>query len=363
MKNISFKRKESVIRGLEIQKGKNDKRNPRNWDRIIYLSLLVILLFFLLRYLYFTFFFIEANGEIRFDSISIRNTDDCRVVEFYVEEGDMVCIGDSLFSFYPDKPEGSFNQFGSYEFAMNQQTQGDISWAEKELFKTRSKVSINKSEIAEKERLKQVLESELERIRHEVMLEVLPRSKYDNQVEDINKLNSEIEIIKGENALLISSLAKLQNMKRDLGSNTFVDSNGDGISDDGETNLNRVFYSPIEGTVTEILKNDFEVALKDEVILTIHRPENVYIKGFFDQEYLNDLAVNDVVEIEFPDGTNGLGVIKRFYFTTYELPDEFQKKYEPTTRSLSADIYPIDEQELFKWRTFWKMGVKITKRK
>ena len=119
MRNISFKRKESVIRGLEIQQEARAHR-PRNWDRIIYFSILGILLFFLARYLVNTYLYIEADGQVLFDSVDIRNTDDCRVVEFFKIEGDSVEIGDSLFSFIPDQPEGSFNAYGTYEFAMDQ---------------------------------------------------------------------------------------------------------------------------------------------------------------------------------------------------------------------------------------------------
>jgi flagellar biosynthesis/type III secretory pathway M-ring protein FliF/YscJ len=48
MKNINFKRNESVLKGLEIQtKGKT--KGKVNWDRIIYFALLVVvlILFFL----------------------------------------------------------------------------------------------------------------------------------------------------------------------------------------------------------------------------------------------------------------------------------------------------------------------------
>ena len=212
--------------------------------------------------------------------------------------------------------------------------------------------------------MKKLYENELERIRNEVMLDVLPRNRLDDQFSKINQVNYEIETLRGKNALLNSSLAQLAKMKRDLSSNAAGDGSNSGLGNANlDANGNIIFYSPIEGTITNILKNQFEVALKEEVILSIHRPQNVYIKGFFKQEDLKSLTINDFVNLEFPDGTSGRGIIKRFYFTTYQLPEEFQKKYEPTTRSLSADIYPATDEDLKKWRTYWKMGVKITKSK
>jgi hypothetical protein len=356
MKNISFKRNESVLRGLEIKENKKPKA-PINWDRIIYFILLLFLAFFLARYSINNYFFIEADGQILFDNVEIRNTDDCRVIEFFRDEADDVCTGDSLFSYIPDTPEGNFNSFGTYEFAMNQKKQGDVSWSEKEMFQVNEDVKLNQLLIREKNQLKTLYKSDLERIRNEVMLDVLPRNRLDDQISKINQLNYEIETLVGKNKLMNASLSELNRMKRNLSSNS------NGIGDGENQGPTRIFYSPLEGTVTNILKNQFEVAMKDEIILSIHKPNNVYIKGFFKQEDLKSLAINDIVTLEFPDGSKGKGVIRRFYFTTYQLPEEFQKKYEPTTRSLSADIFPATNSDLKKWKTYWKMGVKITKLK
>lgn len=363
MKNLSFKRKESLIRGLEI-KSENKVKSPRNWDRIIYLVLLALFLFFLLRYIINTALYVEAEGQVLFDKVDIRNTDDCRIVDLFVERGDSVEVGDSLFSFYPDQPEGSFTQFGTYQYAQGQKKGGDVSWAEKQLFKKKEEIKLNNYVINEKTDLKEQYLSELERIRNEVSLDVLPRSSLDQQLSKISKISYEIQELKGENSLIRASLSKLETMIRALGSETKVldRSVGPGGSGGGgSANPDYIFYSPLQGNVTRILKNNFEVALKEEVILSIHRPENIYIKAYFDQEDLGHLAINDVVNIEFPDGTESEGYIKRFYMTTYRLPEEFQKKYEPTTRALAADIFPTDTSEIAKWRTFWKLGVVITK--
>jgi hypothetical protein len=43
------------------------------------------------------------------------------------------------------------------------------------------------------------------------------------------------------------------------------------------------------------------------------------------------------------------------------MPDEFQAKYEPTTRTIAGDIYPEKEEDREKWLIFNKMSVEITK--
>jgi multidrug resistance efflux pump len=362
MKNINFKRNESVLKGLEIQtKGKT--KGKVNWDRIIYFALLVVVLFFFFRYLINEMFFIEGNGQVRFENISIRNTDDCRVVDIFVTEGDEVKIGDSLFSYIPDDEnadDNNDNGYGSAGFALNSKKQGDVSWSEKEIFKVKEEIKVNNFLIAEKVKLKKLYSAELQRIRNEVMLDVLPRNKLDDQLAKINQLNFDIQSLRGKTSMLSASMNQLEGMKRDLSATTTYAGQGVGGGDDSGQ---KVFYSPLTGTVTTIMKNEFEVALKSEEIMSIHRPENISVRGFFQQEDLASLKIGDRVDLHFPDGSDGRGIIKRFYFATYRLPEEFQKKYEPTTRSLTVDIYPETKHDLKLWKTYWKMAVKITKTK
>ena len=97
--------------------------------------------------------------------------------------------------------------------------------------------------------------------------------------------------------------------------------------------------------------------------MSIHQAHPAFIKAYFEQEDLRYFDVGDVFTIDFPDGTTSKGVLKRFYIATYTLPEEFQKKYEPTTRSIAADIYPLDSTEIVKWKAFYKMSVDISKLK
>ncbi|MEM7298982.1 MAG: hypothetical protein AAF391_12035 [Bacteroidota bacterium] len=64
--------------------------------------------------------------------------------------------------------------------------------------------------------------------------------------------------------------------------------------------------------------------------------------------------------ISFPDGSKGKGYIKKYHISTKELPPEFQKKYEPTERTILTEIYPIDEETANLWKKFYKMDVKVS---
>ena len=86
-----------------------------------------------------------------------------------------------------------------------------------------------------------------------------------------------------------------------------------------------------------------------------------YAAPFFEQEDIDFFKEGDLMAITFPDGSVSKGIIKRFYYATYPLPDEFQKRYEPTTRTIAADIYPVNDADYEHWRAFYKMSVTITK--
>lgn len=362
MKNINFQRQESVIRGLTEKENRKKKRNPINWDRLVYIVLLCLALIFLGRWLYKKFALIEANGQVLFQNISIRNPKDCRIIKYNVQPGTEVEIGDSLFTFMYENPDLSpVSGYGSLDFAMSVSGAKDPSWAEKKKFELETKIKLDRSTLRKQSELLKKYQSQTQRIKNEVILDALPRNRYEDHLRKINEIELEIARVKMDIGVLNSQLKELDKFKSSAGSG---DANGTGIGDgNGTDHRLKTFYSPLKGTITKIDKQPFEVALKTEQIMSIHEPQNIFIKAFFDQKDLKSLSEGDIVDLEFPDGTESQGIISSFYFATYRLPEEFQKKYEPTTRSLSADIIPIDTRDLNTWKKYYKLSVKVTKSK
>ena len=64
--------------------------------------------------------------------------------------------------------------------------------------------------------------------------------------------------------------------------------------------------------------------------------------------------------MSFPDGSVGKGYIKKYHISTKELPPEFQKKYEPTERTILTEIDPIDKTTAALWKKFYKMDVRVS---
>lgn len=358
MKNINFQRGKPMIRTWEQDQ---KSRVPFNWDRFIYIIILVVAVFFFVRYLYNKFIYIQADGQVLFERVNIMNTDDSRILTFHVEEGDAVEIGDSLFTFFEDEDAfGRYTSAGGSSASLTRNN--DPEWVEREIYSIQRQLAGNEIRLKEAKAEIQLKESQLERTRNEVILDILPHSKLQELENSIAGLKFDVERIESEMQVSKRFLGQLYGMRgKSKPDHANISSTGGGGAADDEGK--KVFYSPLKGTITKINFQPFEVALKSEVIMSIHQPEDIFIKGFFEQEDINELREGDQLEVYFPDGTKSIGYIRRFYFATNTLPEEFQKKYEPTTRSLVADIYPLNETELSKWKAFYKMSVTLIKSK
>ena len=376
MKSLNFKRKDdSYLRYLEETKSKKSKA-PFNWDRVIYLSLLVIALFFILRYFLLSIFYIEGNGQVLFEKVDIRHTDDIRILEFQKSEGDDVVRGDTLFTYFLDDDLMSRRSIGGSNSVHISNTGKPNSWIEKEIYTLKKNIELNKVRITDYNIMLTTLNNSLGRVQNEVILDAVSHTNLENLEYRIDKLSTDINLLSSQNSIYKKQLGRLNNLKRldeknkkeiEIKINQNAKKFNGGRENDLLAGINdkkgfNYFTCPIDGNITKIDKQAFEVALKSENILALHQPENVHIRGYFDQSDLSDLHEGDIVDIEFPDGTTSIGRIDRFEFSTRILPPEFQKKFEPTTRTLAIDVLPLVEEDLEIWKKYFKLSVKISKR-
>lgn len=347
MKNLHFNRKESVLRYKDEAKRK--KRNT-NWDKIIYFIVLLTIVYFVFNFFFVRIVYVEAPGHVLFKSLSIRVPEDITLREVYKDEGDQICRGDTLFSYVSAKDE----LLAISSMNADMVNKGN-QWMEREIYELKKKIGLNEIDVFEKEQLIEWNKKRIKEIEDEVVLGITPKYKLENYQKDNEKLKLEIENIKAASSTYNNLIASLRAANK--GNQVNVDINQGGFG--GMSHLNKYYIAPIEGTATRIYKNNYEVALKSENILNIHKREDIYIKAFFDQEDFKHVKEGDKVTVVFPDGEESIGHIKRFYFASYRLPEEFQKKYESTTRAIAADIFPIEREDQIKWKAFYKMKVNV----
>lgn len=352
MKNIYFNRKNGILRNLD-EKPKQKKKV--NWDKIVYFIVLGLILIFVFRYFFIKTVYVVAPGHVLFKSLSIRVPEDVTIQEFYKFEGDTIVKGDTLFSYVSYKDE---------QDAFNQSLIGEINhaepdnWTNKEIYHLKKNIALNNIQIQERQNLIDFYTKEIQVLRNEVILEITPKSKVDQMQKDIEKLTLENQSLIKNNQTFQSLINELELLYLEHTSTANILGGGIGVSGGGAQI--RYYISPIKATITRLYKSNYEVALKSENILNMHEKEDIYIKAFFSQEDIANFQEGDEVTVTFPDGETSIGHIKRLYFATYRMPEEFQKKYESTTRAIAADIFPIENESQIKWKAFYKMNVSVT---
>ena len=164
MKSLNFKRKENAqIRYLD-EKVMGKKKSRFNWDRVVYLSILGLIVFFVLRYFFISNFYISANGQVIFDNVDISQTEDIRIEKFFFEEGDNIKAGDTLFSYLIEDPAFAANIDPLAEVG------NESNWADREMYSLQKSIDLNNSRIRGDRQLLTSYKSQLNQLENEVIL-------------------------------------------------------------------------------------------------------------------------------------------------------------------------------------------------
>lgn len=376
MKSINFKRRGTEIRTLPEE----SRTSRRKWDRITYILLLLILMGLGVYYAFTKLLYTTAQGQMLYENLDVRLLSDCRVTRYFVHEYDSVRVGDTLFEYIDEKDNSDAgNGGGNVSVSVNSGSGNDNSWIEREILNKREKVASNEAKRKENSSLIKSYEAELERIRASVVLGVLPQSRLDVRQNEIiqlkaenSRLTEEISTTKSIIGQLESDLASSSQTGLSQNNNVSVNANSSGQAN-AETSENsglpdlekkkKYFISPIDGSINRIYTMEFETALRDEVVMAIHKKSPIFVRAYFDQEDLADVGIGEEFTVTFPDGTVSRGVLKSFYYSTIPLPEEFQKRYEPVSRAVVGDVYPVNKDEAMRWKNFYKMSVAVSKYK
>ncbi len=312
-----------------------------------------------------------------YENVDVRLLNDCRVTKYFVHEYDSVRVGDTLFEYIDDKDNNdNANSGGNVSVSVSGGGGADNSWIEREILNKRDKIASDEAKRKENSSLIKSYEAELERIRASVILGVLPQSRLDVRQNEIihlqaenSRLSEEIQETRKIIGQLEADLANSAQAPSTNNSNVNINAGGNGAGNSESSGLTdlekkkKYFISPIDGSINRIYTMEFETALRDEVVMAIHKKSPIFVRAYFDQEDLADVGVGEEFTVTFPDGTVSKGILKSFYYSTIPLPEEFQKRYEPVSRAVVGDIYPVNIDEAKRWKNFYKMSVDVSKSK
>ena len=349
MKSQSFRRQSSSIRGFK----ETPKKKTIKWEKVIYAVILTAILIYFLRYLYIKNFLISANGQVHFDKLDIQFTEDVRLDNFIVNEGDSVHEGDSLLIYTVEDLENS----GGISSSSVRAYQKEMNNIDSEKRKLYQKVKIAETKLKQLKKYRNKQRQQAKKVENQIYLDIHTAEKLTPYTKSIDELGMDIQVLQEEINTLWWLINTLEEGQKISPSELLYGGKA------GSFLKTRVYRTPVNGVVTRIFKENHEVAIRSEVVMTINQPKNVFIKAFFEPEDIQHFKSGDKVTIKFPDNQKSLGIITKIHTATYELPSEFQKKYEPVHRSVAVDIAPIESDDLNEWRKFYKMGVEVTKLK
>lgn len=334
MKKFTYKKGKAIIRTL---KEPEIKKKKLNFDRIVYFLIIIGLFFWLVSFAYKKTKWIYGNGQMLMEKVDVNFTNDIRVKEIHISEGQTVEIGDSLFNYF----QNDFDSDASIvlkNFDKKEKNYNNLQDILRELYLKNIQLKHLKEQLY-------ILLDREKQVTKLVLLDVYTKTKLDEIVMQKLQLQSKIKLLQSEIYLL--SLQKKQTVHTK------------GISYGGNDNYQNTYISPIKGVIGQILKNSEESCYKTENVMTIHNVETVFIKAYFNLKDIAKVKEGNIVLVEFPDKSLSKGIINKIYISTYRAPTEFQKKYEPTERNILAEIIPLNKEEIPEWGKYYKLNLKV----
>ncbi|HFA49823.1 MAG TPA: HlyD family efflux transporter periplasmic adaptor subunit, partial [Bacteroidetes bacterium] len=305
---------------------------------------------------YEKFALIKVNGQVILEKMSVNFTEEIRIKKMLVNEGDEAVAGDSLFSYVVETPNNDdyISTYNKYD--------GNSNWYLREKMSVARQIELKRSDKAGLKTLVRLKKQELEELKQRVYL----GSELSHKIEP---LKTKIQELENEIASLNSEIRVLLNYRKKLERQEALSMSAEAARIQDEINAKAAFESlllyyttPITGLIGQISKQENEVCYQSESVMTIHKLGQIKVKAYFPPKYAEKISLGDEVDLIFEDKTKSKGIIQNFYISTYPLPPEFQKRYEPVTRSIVVDIVPKDEAEGENWLSYYKMSVQVIKR-
>ncbi len=304
----------------------------RKWDRWIYLGILLLILFSLLRWMISSWIFNYADGFLMQQQFDVKFTNDIRILTYYPKEGNTIKKGDTLFSyeFFSDlalfknlKQDSVKNLVSDVTFQNDIASfQADIAKKSTLLKDIQSRIVYWKAERKRKESLvylDQITPIEL--------------STTDRQIDDLQyqyeSINAEISALRFQKSALLA-----HNLKK----NALVD------NQNKSSNFQNFYISPIAGNLDRFRIGAGQAAYKSDIITSItHKGQ--FVRAYINVEDLDDFHEGDPVSIKLPYGFNSTltGKVKKMYSIS-EIRDisTINNTIKDDKYGVVMDIVPID---------------------
>lgn len=326
-------------------KREKPKKKQVNWDRTVYLLVLILVVTMFTRYMLSRTYFVTGEGQVISEVVDIRSPDDIDIRMIRVRPGDIVERGDTLFSF-------SFIDWQERQAEIDRVNQriADLRF---ELADARERVYLKGEEIRTLENRIQFLEREREAFQERVRLNI-------STVFELNAINRDLFDARSKLELTISEERVLRNLidRMEERVELFLDH----YYQVAQTIETRYFVSQLGGRVDNVYKKGSSQAFRSEEILTlIPDQSDVYVLSVFNRKDTRYLDRGAMMNIEFDNGERSQGIIAQSYEARDDLLRHFRQTGTITSDYLIVELMPYDETTRDIWRMRHRSGLKISK--
>lgn len=346
MKPFKFKTKATVLKGVKEEPPK--KRT--NWDRIIYLILFAIIFISILYYAISKSFYVNVSGHVYSEQFTVNFPEDVSVSEYFVNEIDTIEKGDTLFYYRLNLLE---DDDGGSAVAAVITDRSD--WYLKERLQTQKRISLSYIAIDDFNNNINRINSELEKTKKEVYLDVYPQVELKKAILEIQKLQVEIQKTEDEINYLKKYLSLLNYYEQQEINQPVIDAG------DGDVILWGYYRSPVDGIVAKIFNDPEEVTYKKDPVMFLNDFNQIFILGYIDQKDVDYFNVGEKVNINFANGDISEGRINYFYINTEELPLDFVEPKARYKRRVVMKIVPENDEIAKDWKMHHLYEVRISK--
>lgn len=324
-----------------------EMKKRKNWDRMIYLAILWLLLGSLLFYIGKKTLFVFSSGELVTEGFQVKFMEDVKVSKFFVDQDDFVSIGDTLFYFTPSEDYDTLQE--------NEDNFLADDWYNREIINTEKSIGLKQTQLKEKQKQYQNAKTHLKKLEKEVYLDIISQNEVDKQKVVLNDISGEFSGLRNE-------IEYLNDYKKELARR--MDEKGKLMHERNLMSRNLYYTSPVAGKVNLIHRRPGEINYKGEIVLEVIDPHKVTIAGYVNQSDIGDYQIGSKVKIEFPGGEQSVGKVSFINFTAQEIPEYLQDPTDPNTMRLKIVIEPWEEDNRKDWPLHYSnLEVKVYKTK
>lgn len=330
-------------------RGTREKTQPqsKNWDKIIYLSFVVVILLTILYVVFFNTFFVTGEGVVVSENVDIKAPSDLNVENYLKGYGEEVQRGDSLFSYTPmdwTKGQEKVNELGE---KVNE-LENDRNDIEDEVYLKQRVIQLTQNRV-------DFYEEKQAEIRQKVELDLVASTELSAIERDLFEERSRLEEIETELTVLNNQRDRLDQRISELQND---------LEKGGGGRLLQVFNSPVNGTVTEIYESNSRQVFRSDRVLRIKPEESEpHIISFFPREDIEQLETGMVLSIDFDNGDKSEGVIRDIYDAREDIIGHFEQTGNLILENVVVELVPIDSSAGQQWSEYNRMGLQASRTK